>query len=262
MLASSTINPAVRGAATGTWLDGLDVRSKMLVSVVAAVATIAMGSLQAQAALFVFSFIYLLSMRKWKIMLFSYAMVLVMMTLSVGCVLALGSVFPSMAKGMNLYNLAIPFLRLLTTLNVILPLAFTSRIQTILHSLQLMRLPFCIYLPAAVIIRFIPTFANDILQVWESLKIRGWKLTPLFCTLHPVTTTRLLFTPLLFRSLKTSDELGIAAELKGLSCVKAKAAGRKEKWGKNEWLLFFATAAVLALAVYLQILFPGKGGVH
>ena len=41
-------------------------------------------------------------------------------------------------------------------------------------------------------------------------------MTPWNAFRHPVLLIRLVFTPLLFRSLKTSEELGIAAELKGL----------------------------------------------
>ncbi|MFQ8887353.1 MAG: hypothetical protein ACLR7Z_02305 [Bilophila wadsworthia] len=45
-------------------------------------------------------------------------------------------------------------------------------------------------------------------------------MTPWNAFRHPVLLIRLVFTPLLFRSLKTSEELGIAAELRGSATAK------------------------------------------
>ena len=94
-----------------------------------------------------------------------------MMALSVGFASVLALFIPSMGKSLELGSLCIPFLRALTVMNTILPMAFTGRLQNILNGLQQLKLPFIIYLPAAVIIRFIPTFAGDVKQIWESLKI-------------------------------------------------------------------------------------------
>ena len=73
-----------------------------------------------------------------------------------------------------------------------------------------------LFLPTAVMLRFIPTFTNDIRQIWETLRIRGWAMGPEMLTLHPLLSARLLLVPILFRALKSSETLGIASELKGL----------------------------------------------
>lgn len=202
---------------TRPFLLRVDVRIKMFLGILAAVFTIALSSVQAQIILFSFSLIYLLTAKKWKLIVISYLLMIAMMLLSWGFANLVGHYFPALGKGMTFTNIIVPFLRGAVMLNIVLPLAFTSKIQAILHGLQSLRLPFVIYLPAAVIIRFIPTFTNDIKQIWESLKLRGYRINPWTMTLHPFEITHLLFAPLLFRSLKTSDELGIAAELKGLS---------------------------------------------
>ena len=240
----------------GSWLTTLEARSKMAVCIVAAIATVALSNPYAQIALFAGSFAYLIGIRRPMVILVAYVFMAVMMGISVACTMGLAHYFPIFGRGMDLKNLAVPFLRGLTMLNVVLPLAFTTRVQNILQSLQSLRLPFCIYLPAAVMIRFIPTFANDVKQVWESLKIRGWHLNPLTCTIHPVMTTRLLFAPMLFRSLKTSDELGIAAELKGLGSGRVMQQYREVKWGRNDWVLVAGAILVAALAAYLEWRFP------
>ena len=172
-------------------LTRLDVRSKMFIAALAAVMTIALSSLNSQLLLFTTSLLYLFALGRYKLIFVSYAVALLMMALSVGFASILALFIPSMGKSLELGSLCIPFLRALTVMNTILPMAFTGRLQNILNGLQQLKLPFIIYLPAAVIIRFIPTFAGDVKQIWESLKIRGFKINPWQCTIHPIRTPRL-----------------------------------------------------------------------
>ena len=232
-------------------LTRLDVRSKMLIAALAAVMTIALSSLNSQLLLFTTSLLYLFALGRYKLIFVSYAASLLMMALSVGFASVLALFIPSMGKSLELSSLCIPFLRALTVTNTILPMAFTGRLQNILNGLQ-----FIIYLPAAVIIRFIPTFAGDVKQIWESLKIRGFKINPWQCTIHPIRTTRLLFTPLLFRALKTSDELGIAAELKGLHAGSNSGSMHRRRFGKHDIAAISLVLLICTGAVLLQIYFP------
>lgn len=155
-------------------LNRIDVRVKMLIAAAASIMTVAISSEAAQYLLFASSFVYLLLLKRPKIIAVSYCACILMMALSAGFGYLISIWFPAMGKSMSLSSMLVPFLRGFTMLNVVLPLAFTGRLQTILSGLQKLRLPFVIYLPSAVIIRFIPTFMNDIRQIWESLKIRGY----------------------------------------------------------------------------------------
>ena len=137
-------------------LTRLDVRSKMFIAALAAVMTIALSSLNSQLLLFTTSLLYLFALGRYKLIFVSYAVALLMMALSVGFASILTLFIPSMGKSLELGSLCIPFLRALTVMNTILPMAFTGRLQNILNGLQQLKLPFIIYLPAAVIIRFIP----------------------------------------------------------------------------------------------------------
>ena len=240
-----------------TWLTSLDARSKMAVTAAAAAATIAFSGFWAEFALFAASAVYLASARRWKVSAAAYILMALMMAMSVGCAMVLAHFFPAMARGLDMKSLSIPFLRGLTMMNVILPLAFSTRIQSVLGALQSMRLPFCIYLPAAVMLRFIPTFANDIRQVWESVRIRGWKLGPVACVIHPFFAMRLLLSPILFRTLKTSDELGIAAEMKGLGLRARMTPYRESVWSRADTWLMVTTILVIAAAIALEIAYPG-----
>jgi energy-coupling factor transport system permease protein len=109
-----------------------------------------------------------------------------------------------------------PFLRVLVLVNTILVLAVSSRIQDIMNSLKILGLPFVIYLPASVMIRFIPEFINDVKLIRESMRIKGFNPGILFVTLHPFLVVRLLVVPLTIRALRSADNLAVAAELKGM----------------------------------------------
>lgn len=239
-------------------LNRIDVRVKMLIAAAASIMTVAISSEAAQYLLFASSFVYLLLLKRPKIIAVSYCACILMMALSAGFGYLISIWFPAMGKSMSLSSMLVPFLRGFTMLNVVLPLAFTGRLQTILSGLQKLRLPFVIYLPSAVIIRFIPTFMNDIRQIWESLKIRGYKINPWTCTIHPLQTTRLLFTPLFFRALKTSDELGIAAELKGLNSGSSAGRANAASFSRNDYLIILLIVLICAAAAVLQFYFPNS----
>ena len=229
------------------WLYEADVRAKLVVSLLASVGTLAVSNLAGQLVLVTASLCYALFMRRPKALLVAYAVMTVMCRIS-----------PRLMGSMDYTSLTIPFLRMLTMMHVVLPLALSSRVQNLLDALRGLRLPFCIYLPSAVIIRFIPTFINDVKQVTESLKLRGYRLNPWTLTRHPVLSLRLLFTPLLFRSLRTSEDLGIAAELKGLGMGESLTPYRKKAWTRHDSLLIAAT--VLVIAGICQFTMGGPAG--
>lgn len=252
---------AIEGAGGG--LYAADTRAKMLVSLLASVATVALSGVEPQMVLFGMSLVYALSLRRFRLLVIGYAALAAMLLVAMGCAFGLSLLLPSMPP-FAASELAVPFLRMATMLNVIMPLAFSCRVQGLLTALKSLRLPFCLYLPAAVMIRFIPTFVNDVRQVAETLKIRGWRMTPWNAFRHPLLMIRLLFTPLLFRSLKTSEELGIAAELKGLGGG-AMRPYRKLVWKRSDtWLVAAACAVALAgtLCQYAVGWSSGIGGMR
>lgn len=233
-------------------LYALDVRSKMLVSVLASVATVCISSLEGQMVLVVASLGYALSMRRFLILLWAYVFIAVMYLLAIGCTEIMHSMLPVLMRDTPFSATVLPFLRLLVMVHVVLPLALSCRIQNVLDALRGLRLPFWLYLPAAVTIRFIPIFIHDVAQVAESLRLRGHEPGLKNMLLHPVLTLRLMFAPLLFRSLRTSEDLGIAAELKGLGQGGVMVSYRKSRWGIKESALVVLTLLVFMVAVLVQ----------
>ena len=241
--------------AGGCGVSTLDVRSRMFVTLLASAMTVGISSFEGQVVLFAASLLYVFSVRRWRALAVAYAAMGLMMLLAAACTWALSRFVPALKFSPE--SLAVPFLRGAVMLNVVLPLALTSRIQALLTALKSLHLPFCIYIPAAVMIRFIPTFMNDIRQVSETLKIRGCHPGPGEMFRHPLMMLRLLFTPLLFRSLRTSEELGIAAELKGLEAGGRFVPFRESAWSGRDTLLVLLAVAACAAALYCHVRWGG-----
>lgn len=200
-------------------LRHLDARTKLCVTVASALLTVGCSGLVSQLVLFAATLVYALLLRRPAMLAVLYALMAAMMAVAAGCGLLLEHFAPGMG-GISVKSLVIPFLRGLSMMNAVIVLAMTTRVEDLLTTLERMRLPFCVFLPAAVMLRFIPTFASDIKQVWETLRIKGWPLGPALLTVRPLLAARLVLAPVLFRALKSSETLGVASELKGLGSAR------------------------------------------
>ncbi|MBB5021538.1 energy-coupling factor transporter transmembrane component T family protein [Desulfurispira natronophila] len=198
-----------------TPLHQLDVRTKMLISVVAAIVVIVLSNPWILASLAVASALYAFLSRRFGVIAIAYGVLGLMWLMAIGFLHLMGLFLPRFGSS-GIGSLLVPFLRSAVLMNTLLAMALSSRVQGIMTALKTLHLPYWLYIPATVMIRFIPSFIEDIKQISESLKIKGYRLSPLFLLRHPLVGLRLLFIPILFRALRTSDELGMAAELKGV----------------------------------------------
>jgi len=230
----------------------LDVRTKMGVSLLASVATIAMNQPAALGTLAVLSALYAASLKRFKALLIVYAIVAVMWCGALAMMSGLHLLWPA-APAADLEKLTVPFLRTAVMINVALALALSSRIQSLLAVMKSLRLPLCIYVPLAVMVRFIPTFIEDVRQIRECIYTRGYRITPVTTIRHPVLTIRLLLMPLLFRSLRSADELGIAAELKGMGYGRRIVPLREPRFHREDAVMAGLTLSALAVSVALQV---------
>ncbi len=240
----------------------LDVRAKLLITLFASLSTIIFSSIWSQLVLLVFSFIYVAFMNRIRIVLIAYAFLSLIALIAVICIVTINVYIPFM-KEMSYTNLVIPFLRMATMMNVVLPLAFTGKIQNLLTALKGFKLPLFLYLPIAVMIRFLPTFIGDIKQIVESVKIRGVDVTIRNFMRHPIFMGRLVFMPLIIHSLRTAEDLGVAAELKGLGLNNKFTAYRTFKWKWLDTALSLMVLIVIGLAIVVEIYTSAEtGGGH
>ena len=208
MLALSTTDSSV--------LYDYNVKGKMLIAVCVSICAMFLTVIEPLCLMFAASFIYVLMTRRYRVVFVSYFFMVLMMGLSVACVNFLSVYMPILKDSATLSKMAVPFMRGSCVMNVVLPMALTIRVQNLLKTLQSLHLPLIIYLPGAVMIRFVPTFINDIKQVYESMKIRGFEFSLKNIVRHPILLLRLSFTPLVFMTLRSSEDLGIACDLKGI----------------------------------------------
>lgn len=237
-------------------LTQIDARTKLLLTLLGAITTVVFSSLAAQSMLFAMSFIMALLIKRISLIFILYLLMALMMGLAIGCTHIITLFIPALGE-MTVQNLLIPFLRGLTMMNLVMGLALSTKIENIMAALSQLRLPFVITLPSTVMIRFIPTFAHDVSQVWETLKIRGWQLNFKMLCFHPLLCARLIFTPILFRALKSSEALGVAAELKGLDRGlgqhAATAFSSEQMFDKKDWMAFALSVCTVFLALMAEI---------
>lgn len=238
-------------------LHAFDVKSKMVFALLCSLAALFLTRPAPLLTLFAVTLVYALCMRRFKVLFVSYAFFIGVMALSVLCVSFLITLYPQFADKAGIDSLAMPFLRGSAVMNVVLPMALTIRVQNLLIALQNLHLPFVIYLPGAVMIRFVPSFIHDIRQVFEAMKIRGFEVSLKNIIRHPVLLTRLTFTPLVFMSLRTSEDLGVAAELKGIGTGE-RCAYKKLPLKTRDYLLMAGALLLTVTCLTLEYLSGGN----
>lgn len=231
-------------------LNGLDIRIKLLIALACSVLSITFGSSSALVLLLAASVIYVALLRRFGVVVIAYCFIMILMATAIACAKMMTIWVPDMAR-FDITMFIFPFLRLLVMINNVLVIALSSDLQTLLASLKSLRLPYFIYLPAAVMLRFVPSFINDAKQISDSLKTKGYPLTPMGVISRPFFTLRILFVPLVIRALRTSEELGVAAELKGAGSGVNLTVHRARRLASSDWvalavaILWFLFAAIV-----------------
>ncbi len=237
------------------FIQKLDIRSKMLICILCSIVVIFINELYSLAVLLAASFVYVVAHKRFFLTFVTYGALFVMFCIAICCIRIMLIFVPEMGK-MGLSPFINPFLRVMILVNVVLPMALSSRVQDILTTLKTLQLPLFIFLPATVMIRFIPSFINDVRQISESMKIKGYRINPVTMTFRPVLTIRLLFAPLVIRALRSSDELSVAAELKGIGYSEKMTCSQKNKLKTTD---YYAVAyAILLILLVLVMNFKDK----
>lgn len=231
-----------------SFVFGLDVRTKILICLAMSVAVIFLKSTAALGFLTLASLAYVLDLGRYRVVAVCYIAVCLMWLFSIGFMRLMHMLTPVIPVT-EPAKMLIPFLRTTVMINTVLVLALSSRIQTLLTSLKSFRLPIWLYIPSAVMIRFIPSFIKDVRQIHETMRIRGYSLNPFFILAHPRLSIRLMAAPIIFRALRSADDLGVAAELKGVGSA-VDGSHQLESYSP----LKFTAADVITLVATLAIL--------
>ncbi len=240
-------NPQRAGA-----LYALDVRAKLLCLLLVSVTTLLLSGLPALALLGAVTFLFACLLKRFRVLFAAYAFLALMFLIAFVSVQVLIKVAPGMAADFTFDRLAVPFLRACAVMNILIPVSLTANAQKLLGALKALRLPLYVYLPCAVMIRFIPAFINDIRQILEAMRVRGFELSAANVLRHPLTACRMAFVPLIFLNLRTAEDLGIACELKGIGRGPLTPAGQSRLTGRD-YALMAAAVLICAFCVCFEI---------
>ena len=226
----------------------LEIRIQLLIVLFSSIGTLLCSTLESQLLLFSISVCYMLYMRHYKALC---VLLCIGLAISLCATLFSGilALFIPQFPKVTLANVAVPCMRMLVVCNVVYPLACVGKTHSMIATLQRLRLPFCLYLPVVVMIRFIPTFLTDLKQIIEAIRLRGYPFSVMFCLIHPVLTLRLVGVPMIMRTLLSADYLSVAAMLKGVEYSKTVVTEQSEKWQIKEFILIGTMFCVSILLV-------------
>lgn len=232
--------------------DVLDIRTRLLVSLIVTSATLYLSSNVTLATMAALTFVYLLQTRRYAVIVGAYLLMLVMTLLSLGIIYGSSRLFlwafPSagMAKMMSgaLDGFHTPFLRSIPSMNVLLAIGLNFSVQGFVGTMKSVRLPRFLFIPLLVFCRFVPEFVDVIRQLRDAVRMRGFSVGFGSAILHPFQTIRLTVVPLVVRTLRMADNLSMAAEMKRVGYAKRPTQLRTLRFRRLDF-------AVLALAALL-----------
>lgn len=235
----------------GSQVQQLDVRTKILISLLASVTVIFLKSPFSLLFFTTVTGLYVLELGRVRVVGVCYLAICLMWVVSIGFMHLMHRISPVIPVT-DPVNMLVPFLRTMIMINTVLALALSSRVQMLLSSLKSLRLPIWLYIPAVVMIRFVPTFIKDVQQIHETMRIRGYRLHPWFLVRHPLVSVRLLVAPILFRALRSADDLGVAAELKGVRPGCTMVNCKPQRFGRRDALAAVITGVVFIVGIYIH----------
>ena len=91
-----------------------------------------------------------------------------------------------------------------------------KNISEITTALERMHLPKGIILSIAVMFRYFPSIKDDLFIIIDAMKLKGLYTSKRAALIHPIRTMEFIIVPMLFKSLRTAEELSCAALVKGI----------------------------------------------
>lgn len=230
-----------------SFAGGIDPRVKLGLCMVGSLATMFLKSPWSLGLLLIASVCIALTATRPQTLARICLFTTIMMAISLTCSWGLSLLLPGLIVW-DMSVLAIPFLRMLVIVSLLLHLALSTPAQVISRMLQSMRLPGFLHIPLSVVIRFIPTFMDDCKQIQESARLRPGK--------NIWTCWRCLVVPLVFRTLASADDLAIAAELKGMHAGRKATMARFNRFTRRDYAIVTVALCVLSAAGMVQKFMP------
>ncbi|MBD3227512.1 MAG: energy-coupling factor transporter transmembrane protein EcfT [Candidatus Lokiarchaeota archaeon] len=152
-------------------------------------------------------------------------------------------------------------LRVITTINIALLIIGSTHPSKLLLSLNKLGLPYTLSFMVSTAVRFAPNMLEEGKTVLNAMKTRGFKTNGI----RKLSALRLLFFPLLNKTLKNARQIAIAADIRGFRATKNRTFLKKIKFTKKDYIILIYSVVYLILGIYLSIIgfgaaTPGFGG--
>lgn len=128
-----------------------------------------------------------------------------------------------------------------------------KNISEITMALDRMRLPRGVILSIAVMFRYFPSIKDDFFIIIDSMKLKGLYTSKHAAILHPIRTMEFVLVPMLFKSLKTAEELSCAALVKGIENTGKKTSYFDVKLRPIDAMFSLAAITVLTASMYAKL---------
>ena len=128
-----------------------------------------------------------------------------------------------------------------------------KNISEITMALERMRIPRGIILSIAVMFRYFPAIKDDFLIIIDSMKLKGLYTSKRAAVIHPIRTMEFIIVPMLFKSLRTAEELSCAALVKGIENTGNKTSYFDVRLRPVDAVFSLAALAVLTVSMYAKL---------
>ena len=128
-----------------------------------------------------------------------------------------------------------------------------KNISEITMALERMRLPRGIILSIAVMFRYFPVIKDDFFIIIDSMKLKGLYTSKRAAVIHPIRTMEFIIVPMLFKSLRTAEELSCAALIKGIENTGKKTSYFDVRLRSVDLMFSFAVLAILTASTSVKL---------
>lgn len=227
--------------------------ARIIMTAAASIICLYLSNTWALGFLFIVSAVYLALEVKIGFIIKAYLLLALMCCLAALSVFALYKLIPEMAASSRNINVLAPFERMGIMVNMVLAMAMNTSLSGLTKTLSAAYVPGVIRIPLIVMIRFVPTFFNDIQQLREAVRLRfRGRGGLLFWLARPLLWCRIFFMPLVVRLIRSGDELAVASELKGLS-PKTKLGGAGFSLKSADIMAFSCLALFSFCSIFIQL---------
>jgi energy-coupling factor transport system permease protein len=233
------------------YLSRLNTVTKLTITLFFSVLIVFMKTETGLLILFGASLLYVAPLRRWKIMLLGYALLLVMFGMSLLFSHLMGLLAESFGAEGN-FQLLVPFLRVSFMINLVIALTMSSGVRRLTNVLKTVRMPRFLFLPLIVVFRFVPSFINEIRQIHRSIRLKVGNPNFFMMITRPRLFIRLMVMPAVIRALRSAEELSAAAELKGISGSDRVVNSTPESWTWRDGLAYGLAAALTVAAIHFN----------